>query len=326
MFASVAVVLAVAGCGPSGAAFVASPGDYADYRRTRLAPTLEERIGAATTYLDRRADGAFAPRVRAWLKRADRVYFQAKKGSAAGLRAYLQALPKGAHRAEASRLLGIHEDRASQQDALGRLAGATETRLARAAGERETAQSAVFDWVRRFMKREVWQRRLADAPADLLVPWSLSLPAPACTALEQDAPGRRCVKIVELPYTLPSPGGPAQRQITLEIAVIEGQDGRMREVTLGGPNLFGRVEEAHSRKPVAAADASARMASVSRVVEAVREIFGVEVGSAADCKRAVVAPVVLDLGCAGLRVWLRAGASGDEDDTITITPLEAGAR
>ena len=60
-------------------------------------------------------------------------------------------------------------------------------------------------------------------------------------------------------------------------------------------------------------------------MEALRAIFDAQVDSAPDCRRAVVAPVVLELRCGGTDLTVRAGGSGAEDDTITITPLEAGS-
>jgi len=91
------VVLLLTGC----ASFVASPGDYASYRATRTAADLDERMRAVRLYLERHPEGAFASEVSSFYERAEPLYFEARKSTIAGLRAYLEALPDGPHAEEA---------------------------------------------------------------------------------------------------------------------------------------------------------------------------------------------------------------------------------
>src|SRR5262249_3494945 len=95
--AALALALSGAGC-----SFFAAPGDYAAYRATRVAPTLEERLAAAQRYLRDRPQGAFQDEVRAAFDHAEGVYYGSKRGSITGLYAYLEALPSGPHHEEAA--------------------------------------------------------------------------------------------------------------------------------------------------------------------------------------------------------------------------------
>lgn len=321
--AAVGLAFAASGCG-LGQRIVASPRDWEAFRQTRVAPTLETRLQATARYLDEHPDGSFREQADGWFRSAEPVYWAAKRGSAAGLSAYVQTLPGGPHAEEARRRLDARREQARQDAAFAGVGAAIETRLARVAAERERSRDEAEAWIRRLVDPEVWRGPVAEAPRSFLVPWSLGLPPPKCSV--DEAGERRCVKVVELPYRVAGPNaaeGDDERQITLEIALRQDGTGRPVEATLAGPQLFLRIEEAHGVRPIAADDTAAAIAAVSRVVELTRDAFRERVSTQADCKRPVAAPLVLDLGCAGLRVRVRVGDGAAQDDAIVVG-LDAG--
>jgi hypothetical protein len=300
--------LATAGC----QAAISSPAEYASFRQTRVAPTVEARLQASARYLEAYPSGHWSKPVRSWLVRADRVYFKAKRGSAAGLQAYLRAVPTGAHRAEARRLLAARAAQADAGDDLARAGSETESRLAAAAGERAEARATVDGWLRRFVALAAWQRPLRDAAPDLAEPWSAGV-LPACS---DDPAGRRCVKTIDVTFSVPVSGQQEKRTLTLAISTSEDASGRLLDVALAGPALFARLEEAASLVPYDAADPSAQMTAVLHATELVDAAFAALVAPVSECRKPTVAPVVRDLDCRGARVTVVAGGAGEHDRIV----------
>lgn len=316
--------LTVASGGASGCAagrpLVASPSDYAGYRATRVAPTFDERLAAAALYLKQHPDGAYLADVRRYFERAEPVFFRSKNRSMAGLKAYLRALPRGPHSGEAAERLMELRARYDTQPESRAVVAAVDRRLDRAAAQRSAVRESVQRWLDRFLDPGAWQGPLSEAPADLVVAWSLGLPAPGCAAGEDRQEGRRCTKLLELPFNLPVAGEQEPREATMEIGVAEEASGRPREVVIAGPELFVRLEEARSVKPISADDADARIGAIASAVELVTEVFARRTAIPPACRPPVDAPVVLDLACGGFRVVVRAGGDVTEDDSITIRP------
>lgn len=310
---------------------VSAPADFAAYRETRVAETLDGRLAAAEAYIERFADGAYALETRAWFKQSEPVFFEARRGSLTGLESYLRALPHGPHAREALALLRAQQESREAPDEAGRQASATEARLARASARRVAARDGVAAWVGRFLDPAAWKGRVADAPAELVVPWSLGLPAPACrpaSEVEGSAAkprarvsGRRCTKIIELEYPVLVGVVVEPRQITLQIDADEDDDGRLQAVTLAGPELFLRLEETYTVRALASTDGSLRIDAIVRQVDALRGAFERRVAKAPNlppgCKRHPVAPTVLELACGGLSMTVTAG-EGAEDDVVAI--------
>ncbi|WP_437641517.1 hypothetical protein [Sorangium sp. So ce854] len=321
-----ALVATLSGCA-SRPAILASPDDYEAYRATRASRTFEGRLAAASTYLERYPDGAFAGEVRAYLARAEPIYYAAKRGTAAGLTAYLATLPRGAFREEAThRLRALVRDR-SAGDLLARAARETEAQLSRQRAARARVREELAAWLRRFLGRDAWGRPLAEAPAEVIVPFSLALPAPRCApadelagADERAGPGAVvCAKRIDLPFTVNAGGESAPRKAELDVAVLEDAAGRPIEVALRGPDLFTRLEEARSAREVTADDPEGRVGGIALAVELARGAFAARVSADPSCSREVEAPVVLHLECGGVRLVARAAASQGEDDGVTIT-------
>lgn len=325
MRAAVAIVaLLAAGC--QAQAFIASPSDYAGYRATRVAPTLEARLAAAQRYLEEHADGRFGDEVRAFFHPAEEAFFAAHEDTKAGLRAYLAALPKGPHREQAARRLGQIEtaERTSRAE-MERSTAEVEARVSgRAAAERARVREEIGAWVRRFVDRAAFAEPLSAASADLVVPFALSLPAPRCTLLEEPegAVARRCAKLLELPYSVEGERGAEPREATIEVSLAEDARGVPLEASIGGPDLFLRLEETHRVKPVTPGDTAQRAAAITRVVDLVKAAFAARVSADPACRRRPSPPAVLDLACNGVSVTVTAAAAPGEDDRVVISPFQ----
>jgi hypothetical protein len=314
LVALVLAALAISGCQP----MISSPAEYASFRQTRVAPTVEGRLQASARYLEEYPSGHWSKPVRGWLLRADRIYFKAKRGSAAGLQAYLRAVPTGAHRAEARRMLAtLSAQRAAQQEAgedLARAGSATEARLAGAERARQETRATVDAWLRRFLGLDAWRGPFREAPAELATAWKAS-PEPTC---QDTASGRRCQKVMDLAFTIPVGGRAEPRALTLIVDTREDVDGKLVEVLLRGQQLFARLQETATTRPYDRGTTAGYDAAVRHGVELVDAAFEALVAAPAQCELAMVPPVVRDLECRGARVTVGAGVAEADEDRIAI--------
>lgn len=316
-------LLGALGCSMQG--FIAAPSDYAGYRATRVAPTFEDRLAAAQRYLVEHPDGRYKDQVRAAFDPAEEAFFASKKGTRIGLEAYLAALPRGPHEAAARRRLAELDTSARSRTAeLDRTVAEVEARVSGPrAAERARVRAEIQGWLDRFLDRATWSAPIAASKASLVVPFSLSLPAPRCALLDppEGAVARRCAKLTGLPYSVQVERGLEPREATLEIVVLQDPRGVPIEATVSGPDLFVRLEETYRVKPVVTGDAVQRAAATARAAELVKAAFAKAVSSAPSCVRRIKPPTVIELGCEGVLVSVRAGAAPGDDDRIVIAPL-----
>lgn len=319
------IVAATTGCAGSG--FLAAPADYTAYRSTRVAPTLEGRLAAAERYLATYPDGAFQPEVRAWFDLAEPVFFAAKEGTIGGLQEYARTLPSGPHRALAAKQLARLESARDRHD----LASADDVTAGvdRATAERAAVRDELTTWIGLFLDVPLWSAPLSHAKKALIVPWSLVLPSPTCDLIEPGAKpaeglppprgaARRCVKLLELPYSVVVEGLSEARQATLEITLFQDAEGRPIEARIGGPDLFLRVEETFTIRALPRGEPEPRIAAMARTAEILRGAFVQAVPPGAQCKRPPAAPIFLDLACGGLHASARSAVVEGEDDVILI--------
>lgn len=316
-------LLLTAGCAAQG--FIASPSDYAGYRATRVAPTFEQRLAAAQRYLGEHADGRYKDEVRAFFDPAEETFFASKKATKLGLEGYLVALPKGPHESQARRriseLEALTRSRAAELD---RTVAEVEARVSGpGAVDRARVRAEVQDWLARLLDRATWDAPISAAKASLVVPFSLSLPAPRCELVDppEGAVARRCAKLIGLPYSVQVERGLEPREATIEIILLQDPRGVPIEASVGGPDLFVRLEETYRVKPVTTGDAEQRAAATARAAQMVKTAFSRAVSDAPSCARRVKPPTVLELGCEGVLVSVRAGAAPGDDDRIVIAPL-----
>jgi hypothetical protein len=315
--AAAALLLATSGCGTG---FASTAGDFAAYRATKVAPTLETRLAAAQKYLVERPDGAFHAEVRAWFIRAEEAFYASKKGSRTGLAAYLDALPSGPHGDEAARR-AADLDSISRSTQMDRLAAEVEARITGPGAVARTHFRRELDaWLGRFLDRAVFGAPISTAKPDLVIPWSLSLPPQRCSRREppERSAALRCAKLLELDYEVEGATEHEAREATLEIAVLEDAFGAPLEVSLGGPDLFLRLEETYRIKPAGEPE---RAAAAERAAAFVRRVFAKAVSSAAACVRPVEPPAALRLACEGVQVEVFPAAVRGEDDLIVIVPV-----
>ena len=300
----------------AGCAWAASsPYEHAAYRRTRVAPTFDERMSASREYLERYPDGAYAAQVRRSYERSEPVFFEARQRDEQGLRAYLRVLPTGAHAAEARSRLALIEAERSRPDALSAAASATEARLAAAKAQREKARAEVAFWVESLADPEVFSAPLSEGPAEVLVAFSLSLPAPKC---ERTDAGRTCTKSIVLPYSLPSREGLVPRELSLEITLEQDASGRPRAAKLEGPELFSRVEEAFAMQEIDFASSEHRVAALERALDLVTVAFQARVSEDPACSKPVTAPDLVRLSCNQMSVVASAAPDVGGPDSVTF--------
>jgi hypothetical protein len=209
---------------------------------------------------------------------------------------------------------------------MDRLAAEVEARIAGPGAVARTRFRKELDaWLGRFLDRGVFGAPISAAKADLVIPWSLSLPHQRCALLQ--APDRkadrRCTKLLELDYEVEGATEREPREATLEISVLEDAFGVPLEVTLGGPDLFLRLEETYRIKPAGEAE---RAAAGARAAAFVRRAFAKDVSSAEDCVRPTEPPAALRLACEGLQVEVFPAAAPGEDDLIVIVPVRGPAK
>ncbi len=335
--------LATSGC-VAGRRFAASPEEYAVYRRALAAVALEDRLEASQRYLLAYPEGAWAPEVNTFFARAEPLYFTGAKRSIPGLEAYLRALPRGPSAKEATlRLRDLRAAEKADRTDLTGTAQSAEENVTREAERRAAVRERLGVWIGLFLDPVVFAHPMAEAKGPLIVPWSLGLPWPLCTrppvptspqaAPNPGAPGappdgeatlkipagavRRCTKLLQLDYRAVDGGEAQERQALLEIALWQDEDGRPVEVSIGGPDLFLRLQETLTARAASSTDPEAKLQGAERAVELANEIFGKTISTEKTCKKTADSDVAR-LSCRGVTLRVLAGALDGEDDRFVI--------
>jgi hypothetical protein len=303
---------------------ITTPNDeWIAYRKTRVSPTLEGRLVAADRYLARYPKGSFAKEVRGFFDTAEPLYFDQHRDRIEGLYLYLATLPAGPHEAEAKQRLFRLRERSGGPVGFDADALRTDARIGRLAKARAMAREAILGPLRSFLDRDVFERPLSQAKPDLLVSWSLSLPWPRCSLDEEAKDGRvrKCTKLLELPYEISTGEGAEERQATVEIVIEQDREGRPRRVTIGGPELFHRLEEIQTGRPVERGDTSAAAMALTNAVDLVRREFATNVSDDPACRKPSRGIALLLMSCDGLNLVVSPGLEPGEDDRVMITSL-----
>ena len=275
----------------------ASPYEYAAYRRTRAQPTLEERMSAATQYLEQYPKGVYADEVRAALNSAEPLFYKSRQTSQQGLEAYLAAMPQGPHAPEVRSRLQAIEELSSRPDSLTSAARSTEDRLRKAQGEREIARQEVAFYVDLLLDPALYQSPVSEGPAEFVTTYSLALPAPRCTTSETS---RVCTKDLEFGFQVPTTSGLVERTLVMSVVLEEDLFGRPLRARVEGEELFLRLEETFAKRPLDGQRAEDRALAHTRAVELNEGAFGAKVSMDASCRRSAAAPVLSEFGCGGL--------------------------
>jgi len=287
-------------------------GDYASYRRTRLATSLEQRLGASERYLRDYPQGDYRDEVRAWFKPAEKHYFKLAWNNLPRLRAYLDAMPNGPHaEAVTDRITELESRRVFADQREQRMlehASGIEARLATAADQRR-------DFLREFtaLARSIASVRSFGGPtseldSELLLRFRVRQPSGICEA-------DRCSKTFSFPYSVPEKKSIADRvaQSVLEIGLDRGL---VRNVSLSGPELLTRVAEAVEVSAVPDSP-QARAEALGHAVDVLDAALE-EPLPKARCAVEVVSPVILARRCDGVRFEVVAGLDPGAPDRLTI--------
>lgn len=287
--------------------------EYASYRRARLAPTLEERLGASDRYLRDYPQGDYRQEVRAWFKPAERHYFKLAWNTLPRLRAYLDAMPRGPHaEAVTERITALESRRVFADRREQRMlehASGIEARLASAAGARREFLHEFGALARAIGKTRSFGGPTSELDSELLLRFRIRQPPGICEA-------EHCTKTFSFPFAVPDDKSIADRlaQATLEITL---QRGLVRGVSLSGPELLTRVAEAVEVSAVPDSP-QARAEALGHAVDAL-DLALEEPLPKARCAADAISPVLLVRRCDGVRLEVVFGLEAGVPDRLSIT-------
>ena len=320
------------GCGFDGRRVVSSSAEYELYRQTRVAPTLEDRLGFAWEYLQRYPDGEFRSDVRTWFRRNEADYFVYAGPSQRRLRRFLAVLPNGPHAGQARARLAELE----QAALVAQQKEASVLEHARAVGERleqaDTARKQFLDlaarWVRDLATPGPGAAAGAGAPAGPNASSGAWLSSEFVQAFRVETPAamcdeQRCVKQFTMPYAIPDSGKSAERVAVFDV-ILTFAGGAVVRGELMGPDLFSRLGEAAQRLPVPVDDGQRRAEAIGATEQLIAGVLEAQLPRAT-CAGAPVSPVVLERICRGVRVQVIAAMEVGSEDRVVIEPVASVA-
>lgn len=291
------------------------PEEYRLFRAARVAPTLEERLGAAHRYLREVPGGRHTEQLRRWFDSAEERYYLAAFNRLPNLYAYRQALPNGPHiedvRSRIAWLEGRSRRRSEHELAEERRIAATQGRLADADAKRRAFVATFKDWTMRLTRIKTFGEPTAELADETIFAFRLSPPPGACR-------GDECTKLLQLSYEVPG-----DRELVPRVALLEVQlqleRGLLSRARLAGPELWTRLAEALSMRPLPTPTPEERADAVYRSSLLVGALLEPTL-PAASCTIAASPPVVIERRCAGLHVRMVAASAAEDDDRIEIAP------
>ena len=307
------------GCGFDSRRVVSSSPEYELYRQTRVAPTLEGRLGSAWEYLQLYPTGEFRADVRAWFQRAEADYFVYAGPSQLRLRRYLTVLPNGPHAAEARTRLAALEQAAlvaKQKEALVlERARAVGERLQQADAARKQFLELTAGWVRRLAEpQDARPQQLFES--EFVRTFREEQPTAVCDE-------QRCVKQLTVSYSIPDAGKSSERVAVFDV-ILTFAGGAVVRGEVMGPDLFSRLGEAAQRLAVPAADGQRRAEAIGATEQLLSGVLEAHFPRAT-CAGTPVSPVVLERVCGGVRVSAIAGLEMGSEDRVVIELAAADA-
>jgi uncharacterized coiled-coil protein SlyX len=294
------------------------PEDYALYRAARVAPTLEERLRAADRYLREVPGGPHVKQLRSWFVREEEKYYLEAFNRLSALYAYRAALPDGPHIGEVeSRIESLEARRVMRRQKISEEDQAIaegQARLKRADAERRALVTTFKDWTARLTSIRSFGEPTSELDDEAIFAFRLSDPRGACQ-------GDRCTKLLELRYRVPG-----ERQLLERVALLEVQldleRGLLARAALAGPELWTRLGEALSMRPLPSPTPEDRADAVHRSALLVSSLLEAAF-PAASCAVVAGGEAVLERACRGRRVRMVAGKTGADDDFLEIAPALA---
>jgi len=324
------LVLAGLSCGAAtflgcteGKTFIALSGDYEAYRETRIETSPSRRLAADVRYLKERPEGRYVDDVRSDLATAEPHYYATHSSTAEGLEAYLEIFPKGAHAGDARISLSGLRAHDEAPDALAAAAADTRRRLDENARSRALALAQLTQWIEASLQPGVFATPLRDGPKELVVPFSLGLPAPVCETFDPPKSGvaRRCVKHESAEFVVPRNKTFAEVALAFDMTVDMDPRGVPLAISISGPDLFERLDDTYLDDATLEDGAARRAAGIARIIEVLTPELEGRVSSDPDCmKPDVQAPDVLHFACHGLVVTATSGGTAGANDLVWIAP------
>ena len=288
-------------------------GEYRSYRQTRVATTLEEKLGASERYLRQYPRGDYADEVRRWFLPAEKHYFKLSYDNLPRLRAYLDAMPRGPHAEAASERitelesLRVYADRREKR-MLDRAHG-IEQRLAQAAEERRTFLREFVLLTRLLGATRSFGQPTSELDSELLLRFRVRQPPGHCE-------GDHCSKVLPFVYGVPEEKRLTDRSldVVLEITLDHGL---VQQLSLSAPELLTRVAEASRVSAVPPDNPQARAEALGQALDIVSDALA-EALPVSACATEAVSPVVLARRCQGLRLEVIAGTDASAVDRVLV--------
>lgn len=293
------------------------PEEYRLFRAARVAPTLEERLGAAHRYLREVPGGRHTRELRKWFDTAEERYYFSAFNRLANLYAYREALPNGPHiedvRSRIAWLEGRRQRRSEHELAEDRRIAATQGRLVDADAKRRAFVATFKDWTMRLTRIKTFGEPTSELSDETIFAFRLSPPQGTCR-------GDECKKLLQLSYEVPGERELVPRVALLEIQ-LELERGLLSRARLAGPELWTRLAEALSMQPLPTPTPEQRADAIYRSSLLVSALLEPTM-PAASCSVTAQLPVVVERKCAGRHARMLAAAAGSEDDSIEISPAK----
>jgi hypothetical protein len=284
-------------------------GEYRSYRQTRVATTLEEKLGASDRYLRQFPKGDYADEVRRWFAPAESRYFKLSLAKLSRLRAYLAVMPRGPHaEAAAERITELESVRvyaARREQRMLERAQAFEQRLAQAAEQRRAFLREFALLTRLLAATHTFRRPISELDPQLLLRQSAS-----------DCEGDHCLTVLSFTYAVPEDKVLIERVVDLALEVTLDH-GRLKQLSLSAPELLTRVAEASRVSAVPADNPQARAEALGQSLDIVSDALAASLPGS-ECDAEAVSPVVLARGCHGLRLEVIAGTEAGTLDRVVV--------
>jgi hypothetical protein len=307
-----------AGCAEMGRRATVSVAEFDSYRRFRVAPTVEQKLGASVDYLRNNPGGVYRDEVQRWLHHAEMGYVVRAWDDPARLRAFLAAVPTGEYSSRAAvRLVELEiaeESHIRSEHTFDARVARIEERLAKAESGRRALIHGVVGWARRLSKIRGFGQRISELDDELIFAFRLDPPGARC---END----QCTKTVSVAYDIPEGKTQSPREAIYDVG-MRLEHGGVREAWLTGPDLFTRIGEAVRVAAVSPTDLTGRVEAIGQATQMIA--LAVEQAlPATRCAAEPVSPVVLRRVCDGVDLRVVSAQELGEEDRIVIGPAAA---
>ncbi len=289
----------------------AASGDYAAYRRYRLAPSYGERLGAGWSYLRDQPDGEFHDEVERWFSPAEAQFFAEAGRTPGGALAYLKLMPDGPHATEEATFLRAFE--LEKIEAPLREKRALDEARKKADVARKALGDAIEVWTRRALTITTWGAPLAKLDqVDRAVSDALTeSPKAKCTS-------EACTKILYFTYAVPDASPPQDRVVPLVVR-LELTEGVVVAMTITAPKGgFSWWLEGSEARGVDPFDVAQRNEALMRAKNRVEGIARAAAnGSTCETHEDAAARTIV---CGRLQTTIEADPNGDDIVRIVGVP------